>query len=176
MNIKETAVYLGIHEKTLRRWLKQGKVSGKKTVGPHGEEYSFTLADIEAIKNGRKDETLHHPEVTLSKSEPENVHSEQDNAHPTTQESSLALPVQSERVTMDILKALSLAIQGSKHERLTLDNAPELLTVDQVAEVLGCGKSKVLSLLREDELRGIKGIGRGWKIKKDDLRLFLEEL
>ncbi len=48
--------------------------------------------------------------------------------------------------------------------------------MNQVAEVLGCGKSKVLSLLRENKLRGIKGIGRGWKIKKDDLRLFLEEL
>lgn len=50
VNLREAADYLGIHEKTLRRWLKQGKISGKKTIGAHGEEYSFTLGDIQAIR------------------------------------------------------------------------------------------------------------------------------
>ncbi len=38
------------------------------------------------------------------------------------------------------------------------------------------GKQKVKVLLRTGQLRGIKGMGRGWKVKKEDLRKFLEEL
>ena len=66
------------------------------------------------------------------------------------------------------------SISPTSSKRLNWEG--EAVNLREAAEVLGCGKSKVLSLLREGELRGIKGIGRGYKIKKGDLQRYIEEL
>ncbi len=35
---------------------------------------------------------------------------------------------------------------------------------------------QIAFLIKEGEVRGIKGIGRGWKVKKRDLQRYIEEL
>lgn len=50
----------------------------------------------------------------------------------------------------------------------------ELLTVDEVMEVLCLGKNTVYNLLRSGELRGIK-FGRVWRIPKDNILLMINK-
>lgn len=53
---------------------------------------------------------------------------------------------------------------------------PDLLTMDEVAGYLRVGPGKVRELLRAGKLRGVQGLGRGWRVKREDLRRFMEEL
>ena len=50
----------------------------------------------------------------------------------------------------------------------------ELLTVDEVAEVLYLGKNTVYELLRSGELKGIK-FGRVWRIPRNSIKIMIEE-
>ena len=50
----------------------------------------------------------------------------------------------------------------------------ELLTVDEVAEVLYLGKNTVYELLRSGELKGIK-FGRVWRIPRNSIKMMIEE-
>ena len=45
----------------------------------------------------------------------------------------------------------------------------ELLTVDEVAEILYLGKNTVYNLLRSGELKGIK-FGKIWRIPKESIK------
>ena len=50
----------------------------------------------------------------------------------------------------------------------------ELLTVDEVAEVLYLGKNTVYELLSSGELKGIK-FGRVWRIPRNSIKVMIEE-
>lgn len=50
----------------------------------------------------------------------------------------------------------------------------ELLTVDEVADVLYLGKNTVYELLRSGELKGIK-FGRVWRIPRNSIKIMIEE-
>lgn len=49
----------------------------------------------------------------------------------------------------------------------------ELLTVEEVMEILYLGKNTVYGLLRSGELKGIR-FGRVWRIPKDSIRKMIE--
>ena len=50
----------------------------------------------------------------------------------------------------------------------------ELLTVDEVAEILYLGKNTVYSLLRSGELQAIR-FGRVWRIPKESIKKMINE-
>ena len=50
----------------------------------------------------------------------------------------------------------------------------ELLTVDEVAEVLYLGKNTVYELLRSGDLKGIK-FGRVWCKPRNSIKIMIEE-
>ena len=50
----------------------------------------------------------------------------------------------------------------------------ELLTVDEVTEILCLGKNTVYDLLRSGELKGIR-FGRAWRIPIESIKAMIEE-
>ena len=50
----------------------------------------------------------------------------------------------------------------------------ELLTVDEVMEILYLGKNTVYSLLRSGELKGIR-FGRAWRVPKESIKEMIEK-
>ena len=50
----------------------------------------------------------------------------------------------------------------------------ELLTVDEVMEILYLGKNTVYELLRSGELEGIR-FGRAWRVPKESIKELIEE-
>ena len=49
----------------------------------------------------------------------------------------------------------------------------EMLTVEEVMEILYLGKNTVYGLLRSGELKGVR-FGRVWRIPKDSIREMIE--
>jgi excisionase family DNA binding protein len=52
---------------------------------------------------------------------------------------------------------------------MAITQAERLYTVDQAAKILGCGRGKIYSLIREDELRSVK-IGKLRRIPASALK------
>lgn len=50
----------------------------------------------------------------------------------------------------------------------------ELLTVDEVMEILYLGKNTVYELLRSGELQGIR-FGRAWRVPKESIKEMIEK-
>lgn len=50
----------------------------------------------------------------------------------------------------------------------------ELLTVEEVMEILYLGKNSVYNLLRSGQLKGIR-LGRQWRIPKESINKMIEE-
>ena len=50
----------------------------------------------------------------------------------------------------------------------------ELLTVDEVAEILCLGKNTVYDLLRSGELEGIR-FGKAWRVPKDSIQRMISK-
>ncbi|MCF6411655.1 MULTISPECIES: helix-turn-helix domain-containing protein [Pseudalkalibacillus] len=55
------------------------------------------------------------------------------------------------------------------------DKYPEIMTVSQVAEYLQISEMTTYKLVQEKKIPGFK-IGRHWRVKKEDLSIFIEKL
>ncbi|WP_257346923.1 helix-turn-helix domain-containing protein [Pseudalkalibacillus decolorationis] len=55
------------------------------------------------------------------------------------------------------------------------DKYPEIMTVSQVAEYLQISEVTTYKLVQENKIPGFK-IGRHWRVKKEDLTIYIEKL
>ncbi|WP_221565750.1 helix-turn-helix domain-containing protein [Alkalihalobacillus sp. TS-13] len=55
------------------------------------------------------------------------------------------------------------------------DKYPEIMTVSQVAEYLQISEMTTYKLVQEKKIPGFK-IGRHWRVKKEDLTIYIEKL
>ena len=60
-------------------------------------------------------------------------------------------------------------------DRLTFDNAPDLLKPEQVQELLQISRSTFFRWVYADKLPGAVKIGSSWRVKTDELRKFLNQ-
>jgi excisionase family DNA binding protein len=51
LTLEETAKTLNVSDRTIRRWLKRGKIHGELRAGPHGPQYYFPRAQIRALRD-----------------------------------------------------------------------------------------------------------------------------
>ena len=49
--LKAAAHLVGIHPRTLRRWIKAGRVEASKVAGRHGEAWTFDREQLDALRN-----------------------------------------------------------------------------------------------------------------------------
>lgn len=54
LNPTEAAAHLGVHEQTIRRWAREGKLRGRLTPGGH---WRFSEADLDACMTSPEPET-----------------------------------------------------------------------------------------------------------------------
>ena len=173
MNISQASSYLGVHEKTLRRWVKTGKLPAKLATGPQGEQYTFLLGDLQRAKEGT---TLPEVVSSLDKSEPVIVQGGQNRAHPCPPGEVAGL-ITAGQTGFDVLRGLVDLIrgQGTVKTATKLDDLPELLTLSEAAGYLRVGKGTVRQAIKEGLLRAVK-LGRGHRIKRGDLVAYIETL
>lgn len=191
MDIGQAAKHLDVSIKTIRRLVARGDLRAQRITIPTGSRLEFEVEDLEAYSR----KTV-HPEVVdkamdntqarggqgpeVDTSGPQELDISEDVHRSSLPVSTVQTGAVFEEMAKAIVRALDttgppvagagVSIAGQ------IENLPDLLTVAPVAEYLQVGKSKVLSLLKAGQLRGIKGMGRGWKVKKEDLRKFVEGL
>lgn len=71
LTLAETAKALNVSDRTIRRWLRRGKIHGELRAGPHGPQYYFPIAHVRALQEpavARALEEQHGLEERLSKS------------------------------------------------------------------------------------------------------------
>lgn len=194
MDIEEAARHLGVSTKTLRRWVAQGKLQARKVSIATGARLEFDPQDLEELSRERihprvmEDEPLEFEDTALTRKGQDpgmdtNGH-ESALPSPAVQPSLNALPgPQSLLVFEDLARALIRALDTNGHGRTIdlsrdgqLQNLPDLLTMEEVVGYLRVSPTRVRDLLQTGKLRGIRGMGRGWRVKREDLRRFMEEL
>lgn len=175
MDIEEAAEYLGVSTKTLRRWVSQGRIQARRVPSPTGPRFDFDPQDLDGLR------VQHHPEVMPDRERLDKTGNDLPDVVPSDQPLTLpaAIP-QALDILREMAGAITAAVSKSLGKTGTIDPAlsslPALMTVDQAAGYLQVSPTKVRELLREGKLRGIRGMGRGWRIKREDLRRFVEEL
>ncbi len=203
MDIEEAAEFLGVSVKTIRRLVSSGELSARRVKGKRGQRLEFIEEDLITFE---RRETTHPELLDKDGLEADqekeklanNVQEKQkvDKDGPSLGQDAedvqeITLPATLPKI-VDFIELLSKSIaqnldtkmdNSGPHEEVMvaakggqLDNLPDLLTLDEVSKFLRVGKEKVRQLLKSGDLRGIKGMGRGWKVKKEDLRKFVEEL
>jgi excisionase family DNA binding protein len=55
-----------------------------------------------------------------------------------------------------------------------LEAYPDILTVKELREILYIGRNLAYALLESGTIRGFR-VGRDWRIRKDEVRRFVEE-
>jgi excisionase family DNA binding protein len=85
--------------------------------------------------------------------------------------------LEAQRRALEELEGALLELQetlvGQPAERSEGSRVPELLSIPEVCEVLGMGKSWTYRKLRSGEIPSIK-LGRSVKVKREDLEEYLE--
>lgn len=192
MDIEEAVRHLDVSTKTLRRWVSQGKLQARRIPGATHPRLDFSPEDLDALQR-----ELVHPEVILDNvdeaGQPPStddqfvqVPANLDKLGQPPQEDSLPVQVSSlSPIALNILEEIAKALQAnldkSGHQPGQTGKLPRqgfalLLSVEEAASYLGVSPAKIRELLREGKLRGIRGMGRGWRIKREDLKKFVEEL
>lgn len=57
MSVVQAAGYLGVSDRTVRRYIAGGKISARLVLGPYGEEYRLAAGDVEAFRATREQRT-----------------------------------------------------------------------------------------------------------------------
>lgn len=169
MNRKEAAQFLGVSEKTVSRYVSGGRLKASRVRGA----LDVSIEDLEALK-----EAIETPQPVPQKSE-------------TGQDSSVLVPLKSSpksdpsNLVFDALaRLLARELAQGDTPRQEGQSQPShgvpiseklLLTLDEAAELSGLSAARLRAAIGEGTLQGAK-IGRGWKIKKSDLKIFVKDL
>jgi len=78
LTVKQAAEALGVHPKTVRRYIKQGKLHWTTVQGKYGKEYRVTRQSIEQVSKGKGFPTQPSLDRSPSKAEEELLQAIQD--------------------------------------------------------------------------------------------------
>jgi hypothetical protein len=61
LTLAETAKALNVSDRTIRRWLRRGKIYGELRAGPNGPQYFFPITHVRALQEPTIARTLEQP-------------------------------------------------------------------------------------------------------------------
>jgi len=156
---KEVAEYLGIASRTVQRYAEQGKLHCTYEPGPTGghrpvydrEEVEKFKKQMGASENGSG------ASVGLSRRSPGG-----------------ASPEQLEK----LVEAALIRVQALPHLTVPRIRTTEKLTLTlaEAAELSGLSRGFLREAIAKKKLKGIRGAGRGFRIKRSDLETFVRGL
>lgn len=154
----EAATYLGVTERTLERYTKQGKLPAKYIRGKTKATPIYEEADLDKLKLGLSVEVIdsHQPETLLPDPPASNKLVKRNGAELQPSES-INLGLFTETIA-PFLAANKL-----------------LLSLAEAAAITGLSKQWLTTKIKSGELRAAK-IGKGWKIKRSEVERFINAL
>jgi excisionase family DNA binding protein len=172
MNKKETAAELGITTRTLERHMSGGRIAYARRQGKTGEEAFFDPAEIARFKAELRSVT-HSPAVAATEA-------------PTSSDQPRQMPSQAlERaggaegmqafalMIADALRDAQAHADGQAGAPSIADLAHKLaLTLPEAARVSGLSANHLRTAVHDGKLKA-RIVGRGWKIKPEELRAYV---
>jgi excisionase family DNA binding protein len=172
MNIKEAAEYLNISVKTLERKIASGDVSVAYVPGATGKQRTFERAELDRLKDAETARA--HATTYVAR------HRVAASAVSSSQALERAGGGQGiEAFTMMIADALQANLaQRNDHVRTLspADLAHKLtLTLTEAAALSGLSANHLREAIKAGKLKA-RIVGKGWKIKPEDLRAYVARL
>lgn len=174
MNITEASKILNLSPKSLRRHIKTGTLQATITQGKNGPEYDVSEESLEAFKSKRAEQTI-LPTVEKQPGAMITL------PNPGTPRQTVSIDTSAKGYpTLGIIDLGQGRVGHHKDIRLgrpgrTLDELPDICSVEEAAIYMGVGPQKVRDFVREGKLKGTK-LGRGIKISKVGLEMFRKKL
>jgi excisionase family DNA binding protein len=183
MNKKEAAEFLGVSEKTVERYKSSGKLSArlKRIVGADGKSrkvLDFNQSDLDRLKRELSGNVV-FPELTDGHAQTETQtdtdrQTQLDNANFASNELSTVGQTQTVNLFEVILKSLETI---SERNLRASDRFQKLiLTVDEAAAVSGLPKAFLDRAIKKDGALKATKIGGRYRIKRQDLDEFINNL
>jgi len=161
MNKKQAAEFLGITPRTLERHMSAGRIAYEMRRGKTGEEAYFDPASVERFRAD------HLSPVIPGKVE------EASQALATTSPVSLARQAPTSQNGHQFAAMIAAAINSAPS---ISDLAHKLtLSLVEASQLSGLSRNHLRAAIEAKKLKA-RIIGRGWKIKRDDLDLYVKKL
>ncbi len=183
MNKRESAEFLGLSEKTVERYKSSGKLSArlKRIVGDDGKSrkvLDFNQSDLERLKREVSGDVV-FPELTdgHAQTETQTVTDRQtqlDTANFTGNELSIYGQTPTANVFGIIFK--SLESMSERHLETSSRFQKLVLTVDEAAAVSGLPKAYLERAIKKEKTLNAVKIGGRYRIKRQDLDNFVQNL
>jgi excisionase family DNA binding protein len=182
MNKRQAAERLGLSEKTVERYKSSGKLSArlKHIVGADGKSrkvLDFNQSDLERLKRELSNDIV-FPMVTEGHAQTKTQtdidrQTQLDNLNVENEESLILRQTQ----TVTLISAIFSHLESvSKQYLEASDRAQKLvLTIPEASAVSGLPKSYIRQNIKDGKLKA-KIIGRGYKVKRQELDEFINNL
>jgi excisionase family DNA binding protein len=183
MNKKEAAEFLGVSEKTVERYKSAGKLSArlKRIVGADGKSrkvLDFNQPDLERLQHELSGNVV-FPELTnrhaQTKTETDtDTQTELD----TTNFADNQLSIVGQTQTANLFEVILKSLETISERQIEVSNRFQklMLTVDEAAAVCGLPKAFIDRAIKKDASLKATKIGGRYRIKRQDLDEFINNL
>jgi excisionase family DNA binding protein len=160
MNKEQAAAYLGISVRTLQRLTGKGKIPVTYERGPKGDEARYSQDDLNQYRQSQKPVALMRPDSGATGGVIGDV------TQAMTLDATRGAPVMASEAFMHALAQMAAPVRVS--ERF-------LLSLAEAAQLSGLSRNHLRTAIEQKKLKA-RIIGRGWKVKRDDLEAYVRKL
>jgi excisionase family DNA binding protein len=170
---EEAARFLGVSVRTLQRIAQKKRHTPLYARGKTGQKVA--TFDDETL-SGWKDELEREATASATVAPSDDMQAvTSDTATPAQTALALAGAGRSNAL-LELINALSNSAASRKHEASVTDLAHKLtLSLDEAARLSGLSRGHLRQAIEEKKLKA-RIIGRGWRVKRDDLDLYVKKL
>ena len=164
MNKKEAAEYLGVSTRAVERYTAAGKIPCSYVQGKFGKEANYRQSDLDHFSSELSTPT-YQPEIIQPPTSIDTILPPDNTSLSRVSEAEISGIDYEER----FLVALeSLANRIPVSEKL-------LLSLKEAQNLTGLSRQRLKKAITEEKLKA-QIIGRGWKIKRKDLDIYIDNL
>ncbi len=157
MNKEQAAKFLGISVRTLQRHVQRGEIAVAYVRGKRGDEATFDETELARFKT-----TLERPAYVTR----------------ATGDSIPGAPSQAIARRIDagsLAEYLSAILEQRREPPAVAISDKLMLTLAEAAQLAGLSRDHLRAAISEEKLKG-RIIGRGFKVKRDDLEAYVRKL
>jgi excisionase family DNA binding protein len=160
MNKEQAAAYIGVSVRTLQRLTGKGKIPVTYERGPKGDEARYSQVDLDQYQQSQRPAALMRPDSGATS----------DMTDGATQAMTIDAPrgaaVMASESFMHAMAQMAAPVRVSEKF---------LLSLVEAAQLSGLSRGHLREAITEKKLKA-RIIGRGWKVKRDDLEAYVRKL
>ncbi len=166
MKKKEAADYLGISTRALERYVSLQRVGVAYIRGRTGDEAVFDKGELRRFKQQLSDHRRVRPAIA-------------DEASPSSETEPRQLARLSDVAPLAIFERMTAALEALKPNSSNVPTVPVadkvMLTLPEAAALTSLSRAHLRAAIGEGKLKA-QIIGRGWRVKRDDLDAWVKKL